>query len=249
MGAWGTGLYSDDTACDVRDNYKDILGDGIEEPEATSLLLEKWEGELFDSDTGPVIWLALADTQWKLGRLQDDVKAKALQHIEDGTDLERWKSDPSQLSKRKNVLSKLKQKLNSPQPSIKEVKKRFVDQTTWKLGEVYSFKLLSGNIVLFHVIGFHKDYGGRRAVCDILDWTGTGVPNKRNLKKLGFLKANEPNQRISTFLVGSLNENEYPSDRLKLEAKRIKPKQKPGGFSAINWRDADKQLFDFFGFE
>jgi hypothetical protein len=34
MGTWGTDLYSDDTACDVRDVYKEILGDGISEPES-----------------------------------------------------------------------------------------------------------------------------------------------------------------------------------------------------------------------
>lgn len=249
MGAWGTGLYSDDTACDVRDNYKDILGDGIVEPEATSRLLEQWVGELSDPDTGPVIWLSLADTQWKLGRLQDYVKEKAFLVIEDGSDLSRWKSDSTSISKRKQVLKKLKQKLNSPQPASKKVEKRFVELISWELGEVYSYKLLSGKYALFHVIGFHEDYGGRRPVCDVLDWTGTNVPSKWRIKKLRFLYANEPLQHLSTFLVGSLRENDFPDDRLNLVAKRIRPKQSRGGFSAINWRDADKELKNFFGFD
>ncbi len=41
MGVWGTGLYNDDIACDVRDDYKDILGGGISEPEATKQLLKQ----------------------------------------------------------------------------------------------------------------------------------------------------------------------------------------------------------------
>ncbi len=41
MGVWGTGLYNDDIACDVRDDNKDILGDGISEPEATKQLLKQ----------------------------------------------------------------------------------------------------------------------------------------------------------------------------------------------------------------
>lgn len=54
MGTWGPGLYSDDTACDVRDDYKDILGDGIPEPEATNRLIEQWKKELLDPDILPL---------------------------------------------------------------------------------------------------------------------------------------------------------------------------------------------------
>ena len=38
MAAWGTALFSDDTACDVRDAYVDLLGDGLSGPEATKAL-------------------------------------------------------------------------------------------------------------------------------------------------------------------------------------------------------------------
>jgi len=63
MGTWGTALYKDDTACDVRDDYRDILGDGLVEPGATEQLIKSWKDELPDPVTAPVFWLALADTQ------------------------------------------------------------------------------------------------------------------------------------------------------------------------------------------
>jgi len=90
--------------------------------------------------------------------------------------------------------------------------------------ETMTHGTLSGNYALFHVIGFHEDYGGRRPVCAIFEWIGTEVPKSRKFRKLKYLNANEPPQHSSTFLVGSLNENDYPNDRLTLEAKRIKPK-------------------------
>ena len=49
MGAWGTGVFSDDTASDVRDNYLDLIGDGLSGVEATKLLRE-WSGTLDDPD-------------------------------------------------------------------------------------------------------------------------------------------------------------------------------------------------------
>jgi hypothetical protein len=64
MGAWETALFSDDTACDVRDSYTDLVGDGLIGSEATKTLLREWATSLNDPDESPVFWLALAATQW-----------------------------------------------------------------------------------------------------------------------------------------------------------------------------------------
>ena len=43
MGVWGTGLFSDDVACDIRDHYRQLLEDGAEDGDATRLTLEEFE--------------------------------------------------------------------------------------------------------------------------------------------------------------------------------------------------------------
>jgi hypothetical protein len=42
MGAWGTGVFSDDNAADLSDDYRDFIGDGLSGPEATDRLLAEW---------------------------------------------------------------------------------------------------------------------------------------------------------------------------------------------------------------
>ena len=42
MGAWGTGIFQDDTACDIRDDYKDHLGNGLSGSEATERILSEY---------------------------------------------------------------------------------------------------------------------------------------------------------------------------------------------------------------
>ncbi|WP_230504969.1 hypothetical protein [Sutcliffiella rhizosphaerae] len=59
--------------------------------------------------------------QWKLGRLQEEIKNKALQIIDRGNDLEHWEEDPKLKKKRETVLLQLKGQLNSPQPQAKKV--------------------------------------------------------------------------------------------------------------------------------
>lgn len=247
MGTWGTGLYSDDTACDVRDDYKEILGDGISEPEATDLLIDKWKDSLADPDISPVFWLALADVQWNLGRLQEKVKKEAINSIENGSDLTRWSSNQRCVVKRKAVLAHLWQKLESPQPPEKVVRKRYVDSTDWNIGDVYRFRLRSGLLVWLHVIGFHQDNGGRMPVCEVLEWTGEKIPSKLELEKTGFVSAKEPHQGLSQFLFGSLGPKDFPKDRISLVIKGVKPKQKTGGYAAILWRLIDRQFDELFG--
>jgi hypothetical protein len=76
MGAWGTAIFSDDDACDVRDGYRQLVTDGLTGPAATNRLLLEWKEVLADEDDGPLFWLALAATQWQFGRLEARVKAR-----------------------------------------------------------------------------------------------------------------------------------------------------------------------------
>jgi hypothetical protein len=247
MGTWGPGLYSDDTACDVRDDYKDILGDGIEEPEATKKILEAWKSELNDIDTAPVFWLTLADVQWKLGRLQPDVKREAIKVIESGADLTRWSENKKYASQRQAILAVLLKKLHSGQPPIKKVRKRFVQSTDWCLGNVYRYEFITGQYILFHVIGFHEDKGGRGPVCEILDWNNKTTLNQKRILKLGYKHAIAPQQHLSQFLLGSLGPRDYPKDRISLIAENITLKQKVGGYACLFWRYMDQQLEKLFG--
>ena len=91
MGAWGTGLYQDDTTCDVKEDYINLLKIGTEPKDAMKEMIENWKDCIEDVEEGPLFWFALADTQWKYGLLDEKVKKIALQYIEAGTDLERWK--------------------------------------------------------------------------------------------------------------------------------------------------------------
>ena len=104
MGAWGTGLYQDDTTCDVKEDYINLLKIGTEPKDAMKEMIENWKDCIEDVEEGPLFWFALADTQWKYGLLDEKVKKIALQYIEAGTDLERWKEDKKLYEKREIYL-------------------------------------------------------------------------------------------------------------------------------------------------
>jgi len=75
LGVWGTGIFQDDTACDIRDDYKDHVGNGLTGPDATTRILAEYKSSLADPHEANVVWLPLAAVQWKLGRLDADTVA------------------------------------------------------------------------------------------------------------------------------------------------------------------------------
>lgn len=118
MGTWGYGLFSDDTASDIRGLYRDYLLAGLSGPEATDRLLREFADDAADDDNaGAVFWLALAVTQWDLGRLEDRVKDRALAIIAAKQGLDFWESEagPAAAKRRAAVYAKVEAKLSAPQ--------------------------------------------------------------------------------------------------------------------------------------
>jgi hypothetical protein len=93
VGAWGTAIFADDTASDVRDEWRDAILDGLSAKDATQRLLESFDEWLEDAETEKLFWMALAAAQVETGRLLPDVRDRALAIIDAGGDVDRWRED------------------------------------------------------------------------------------------------------------------------------------------------------------
>jgi hypothetical protein len=110
MGAWETGIFDDDLALDVKEEFTEALREGLSVQEATEQILESYEDALEDEEEAGVIYFALAELQMKKRKLQSEIKQRALDLIERDQDVERWK-DTEEFNKRKSVLEDLKNRL------------------------------------------------------------------------------------------------------------------------------------------
>ena len=144
MGTWGTGLYHDDTALDVKDQFEELINRGITSEKATAEIVEVNRELLTYKDDQIIFWLALADTQWERGVLIPYVKDKALAILDDGGDLYRWETEDYRFQlERRRVLKELKNKLLSEQPDPVKVKRRRSYKCPWKIGDVFAYRLES----------------------------------------------------------------------------------------------------------
>jgi hypothetical protein len=135
VSAWGPAIFSDDLACDVRDDYRELIEDGVDDDQAVDALLGRYYDVAGDPGDGPVFWLALSLTQSKVGRLREDVKRRALTIIDAGAELDRW-DDPATRRKREAALEKARATLEGPQPERKRLRRPSRHETSLNSGEV-----------------------------------------------------------------------------------------------------------------
>jgi hypothetical protein len=268
MGVWGTAVFSDDNAADLRADYRRMIGDGLSGPEATDRLLEEWmPSSEKDPDMAAVFWLALAVTQWKCGRLEDRVKTEALRVIEDGSALHLWRGSPLE-RKRAAVLDATRKQLESPQPPLRKIAKVFRSTCDWEPGELIAYRLLSGSFVVFQVIDHHKDLGGVAPNIEIFDWQGPAVPPPSTFEGLPmraqipivYRKSSAPTEATPVgptryrMMIGQASKREFPKERvIRMNAKATiqhpsKPRNVPNPTLVTLWRWLDRDLERHYGF-
>lgn len=244
MGTWGPGIFSDDFACDVREQFRELIGDGLSAEEATEKLMTQFKIAAADPETSTVFWLALAATQWNCGRLLDSVKQRAISIIDSGENLQIW-TDPKQAKKRSASLGELRKTLESPPPEPRKIAKVFYDNCDWPTGSLVSYQLKSGKYIVFRVIGLQKQKAGRAStpVCELLDWCGESIPDIEHLKALPIKRSGVYTQ----MMIGRLKENHLPAARVKLLGVTVPPEQKMGSFVVLLWKTLDASLEKAFG--
>ena len=72
MGTWGTGLFDNDFANDVREDYLEKLRSGKTAEIASREMIESYLPAVEEEEA--LFWFALAATQWEYGRLQFNVR-------------------------------------------------------------------------------------------------------------------------------------------------------------------------------
>lgn len=269
MGVLGSGLYSDDLAADVRDDFRAHVAGGKSGEDATRALLAEWQEELGDPDTAPVFWLALADTAWRAGRLEAHVLAEARRVIEAGEELDRWRrlgATEREVEARRRVLVKLRQQLDEPQPAPKKVRpsRGFVDFTEWERGDVISFSRSDGRPALLLVLGTVEYGGAIHPVLGLLDWEGEAQPSRDVLQTLApkpTLEAGAPTMKEllrsdppewaavkSFFIIVRFSKRSPPKDRVARIDRGIDPGPLPAKFGLVfRWADLEDNLDKYYG--
>lgn len=264
MGAWGTAIFSDDLAGDIRGEYNALLSIGKGDEEAERLIFDYYADVLRGGDEEEsVFWFALALAEWNKGRLSEYVKGKALAILDNGGDLERWNVPGKEKAyeKRKKVIADLKDKLNSPLPDRKKMRVS-VKHCPWREGSLLAYHIVHneervkddpyfGKYVLLRVIQIIK-YPVSRIVPEerydegmlvgMYKWVGDEIPDPSIAEQLEFVPIADytikPKGDIQN-MWGNLSEGAQEQLRVNLLGRRVEICQHLDWTPARGWKKAD----------
>jgi hypothetical protein len=188
MGTWGTALFSDDTARDVREDLRDAIAEGVAPPAATDRILAEYVPDPSDPPYAATVWLALAVTQWKLGRVEERVRDAALAAIDSGGALAAWLGTKSE-ARRRQILADARALLMSPPPPPRQVRRTLPCSCDWRPGDLVAYRTLGGNQIILQIQVMHTDKGGTYPSLEVLDWQGQDLPTAELIDALPFARA------------------------------------------------------------
>ena len=205
MGTWNFGIKSDDFVLDVIDSFKDYLKQNISVAEASNLILKDYSKEIKDSDDGPLFWIALGEMQWSYGELDKKVLENIKDDFSNGRGLERWaEQSENDLQKRKRVIDKFIQKLESDNAKPSKKPKLIVRPPIYKPGDCLSILLDNNQYGAALVLASIHDIPelGLNVIATI-DYLSSDKPTIDVFKKREWLKLTHHNWN------GELDVNEY----------------------------------------
>jgi hypothetical protein len=261
MGSWGAGLYANDSTCDVRDSYMRLLQEGLGNIEAYDKILEEYWEYMGDQDE-PLFWFALAETQWRTGRLLPEVKEKALEWIEKGGGLELWEENAKGGAGWKKTLQNLKTKLLSPKLPEKKIRMpQEINNNLWNVNDVYAYRFhgdgsakhgFRDKYMLIQKVGegVERFSGELMMRIQVLDCIVDELPTLDSMNGVRILPLDSP-ERVNfnkdpvwmSALIHMFSKSEYPTKYLTFIGNRQGPANIKMNNRVLTWGDIDTWLY------
>lgn len=204
MGAWGPGIFSDDEAADVRDNFKLYVADRQDISAATDAIASDYGASLDEPEHNTAFWLGLALTQWNAGWLDPRARAAAFRVIDDGSDLVKWEHS-GQRSSRTAALRAARERLESTPPKSKPFPRPWPTQLAdFEIGEIIGRRLPNRRLIVMKVIGFRPshEFKVRGPAVRVQHWLAMAMPTDEEARSLEYLRHPLGPSKTTTF--GSL---------------------------------------------
>ena len=201
MGTWGTGVFADDDAADVRSDFEHYVADTQDIAQATNAIALDY-GAAFDiPQEHTAFWLGLALTQWRKGWLDPRVLTTAIHIIDDGLDLAKWRNG-NEATKRARELKKVRAQLQAPPPSPRPFPKPWpIQLPDFQVGEIVARRLPGNRTAVMKVVGFRRTTALKVAgpAVRLQKWVSVALPTPAEAEKLEYLRWPIAPNKVQTF--------------------------------------------------
>jgi hypothetical protein len=240
MGVIGIQLYDDDLAADVRTHWRDQVAAGLEGPRATEAVLAAFRSSADDADERCVLWLALADTQWQAGMLEERVAERARCHADEDS----GRFPEADRARRRAVVEGVLERLGTRNPRPRRPRPPRLPSTDLVPGEVVAVKLRSGWWRAFEVVALEQ-YAGTMGVVYALDYHAERPPAAGACA--GLARATTQHGVVAVLLGGATRRDQPDPERVVRLGVLRPPEPGVVGRAVLTWKFLDKGLEELFG--
>ncbi|HEX5597472.1 MAG TPA: hypothetical protein VFX61_15865 [Micromonosporaceae bacterium] len=210
----------------MRDEYREALENGATDSDAEAAVLRQFAEELADPDERVVVWLALAFTESKFGRLSSEAHCQALAILDAGGDLDRWQqAGVEAVRRRAAALQKVRIQLEGRQPAPPKIRRRSRPKSSLAVGQVLAYRSGSGRLHLMRVAALIDMGGCVQPAIRFMDYADTQLPEPEQLLTIRdrrrhpkwkktelrvFDDSPQQREQAGLTLVGSVPEPQFP---------------------------------------
>ncbi len=190
MGSWGVGIKQDDLVLDVINSFDDSLKSGCSLEGATNAVLNDFSESLEDKDEGPLVWIAIAESQWSYGGLDETVLSRVKDDLDKGNGLALWEESSARMyEKRKQALTRFVAKITTPNTKPKKFPKIVVRPPKFAAGDCLAVKLSNGQYGAALVLeADHSNIEYGKNLIAVLDYMSKDRPSLKVFKKRNWLE-------------------------------------------------------------
>ena len=152
MSGWGTKIFDNDFALDVKTDFVNLIGVGMSIEEIEDFIMQ-YQPQI-DDDDSCAFWTALAKIEWDYGLLQENTKRIAQHVIKTFPDSHLYISEKDQV-KRSQELERLYLQLDTINEKPRKIRKTYVYRTSWKVGDIFAYPL-DNQYVYIHIVGIKR---------------------------------------------------------------------------------------------
>ena len=146
MGTWGFNVLDNDTACDVHADYIRLFNLNMTHAEIVAELFQLYAADLADEDYSPMVWLAIAQSQWECGALEPQILDRVREIVETGKALVWWaQAEPQELSRYRKAMDAFLAKLQTPNPRLRKPRRAIQRKPVFQPGDCLAIRLSDGD--------------------------------------------------------------------------------------------------------
>lgn len=210
MGAWGTGISSNDVYEDINYQFFELYNQGLEVPAITEKLIDKNKEMIDSQEDQNNFWITIAKCQWECKSLAPEILNRIKVIVESGKDIELWKeldASQSDLTKRKKVLENFLEKISTEKKTAHKRKVKKSQNAVFEKGDCLVFRLNDGDYCGIFVLEAEKETEFGLNLIAVTDIKKTEMPTEKDFKNVKLLfrleqrinKELKPKEQISWY--------------------------------------------------